>query len=289
MKTWKGEQTVYAQIKRDGNYLEVVKNDAGRVRCYSSIRTDLTDQLKYLGWYQNVVRNVPAGTTLIGELWMPGHPASYVKTAIKNREALWFEMFQVPTERKGCPLEILESLCEGWGLRFIPFVRMAGVTPQQFVGNAVPLPEDVEGYVFKNSNLSEPYKWKPVYTIDCVITGYTDGKGKYLGLVGAIKVSVAGREIALVSGMDDLTRAEVSLDNDKYLGRVVEVRYQCVGTKGRLRHPAFVRWRDDKRATDCLLGQDQKLLDYHAPKQKADKRLSKMLLRKHAEIKCERR
>jgi len=262
MKVWKSEKTVYAQVKRDGIYLKVVKDSAGQVRCYSRLETDLTKQLRYLGWYANVLRRVPAPMTIIGELWSRGHPASYVKTAIKEREPLWFEVFQVPTLHSAMSLEQLQDLCRIWGLRFIPFVRLDTTTPEEYIANTSALPANVEGYVFKNSNGSEAYKWKPIHTIDAEVVGFTEGKGKYIGLIGAMSVAIAGREIALVSGMSDKVRAEVSYKPEDFLGKVCEVRYQCIGTKGRLRHPAFLRWRDDKRATDCLLGQDPKLMEY---------------------------
>jgi len=43
---------------------------------------------------------------------------------------------------------------------------------------------------------------------------------------------------------------------------VMEVSYQYVGDKGRLRHPNFVRWREDKPAAECTLSQDDDLVYY---------------------------
>jgi ATP-dependent DNA ligase len=56
-------------------------------------------------------------------------------------------------------------------------------------------------------------------------------------------------EITRVSGMPDEQRLDI--DEKKDLGRVVEVEYQDVGNGGRLIHPRFVRWRDDKPASQC--------------------------------------
>ncbi len=133
----------------------------------------------------------------------------------------------------------------------------------------------IEGFVFKNGNLLDWHKWKPVKTIDVVVSGFIDGDGKYIGLIGAMACSVyqhvtignrrrsALVEIANVSGMDDRTRILISDDEEGHLGRVAEVAYQYVGSKGRLRHPRFMRWRDDKSALDCDITQDTDLEEYY--------------------------
>lgn len=133
----------------------------------------------------------------------------------------------------------------------------------------------IEGYVLKDHPLSGWWKFKPGRTLDAVVTGIKPGEGKYLGQCGALAVSLyaacicpAGgphdkacpvcipgsdlQEIALVSGMDDLTRSQIDSTD---IGRVIEVEYQLVGDGGRLRHPRFLRWREDKLATECTMDQ----------------------------------
>ena len=96
-------------------------------------------------------------------------------------------------------------------------------------------------------------KVKKYSTLDVVVTGFTDAKigvtGKYLGLIGAVKVSVWSSggeliEVGRVSGMDDDLRREISANKDGWLGRVVEIRAQEFA-RDRLRHPRFVRERPD--------------------------------------------
>ena len=41
-------------------------------------------------------------------------------------------------------------------------------------------------------------------------------------------------------------RIRWDIDEDKDIGRIVEVEYQRVTRLGKLRHPRFKRWRDDK-------------------------------------------
>jgi ATP-dependent DNA ligase len=115
----------------------------------------------------------------------------------------------------------------------------------------------IEGYVFKNGNILDYAKWKPVRTIDLIVSGTTKGQGKYKGMVGALRAcTTEGFEVAKVSGMDDATRA--SIDNGTF-GRIIEVAYQGVGAKGRLRHPRFIRWREDKLSDGCKVSQDPEL------------------------------
>ena len=110
--------------------------------------------------------------------------------------------------------------------------------------------------MFKDGNLLNFEKWKPVKTLDAVVTDIKPGKGKYDNQVGALILSVEGREVANVSGMSDAERAAMGEHN---IGQVVEVAYQYVGSKGRLRHPRFIRFRDDKLPEQCLLSQDSDL------------------------------
>ena len=101
------------------------------------------------------------------------------------------------------------------------------------------------------------YKLKRENTVDCVVTNIIPGKGKFANMAGAVVCSLydtdgALFEVASVSGMDDATRAAISRRD---IGRVVEVKYQMVGSRGRLTHPRFVRWRDDKPKNECTISQ----------------------------------
>ena len=91
---------------------------------------------------------------------------------------------------------------------------------------------------------------------DLIITGWTEGEGKYAGLIGSVKVSTYdGEELASVSGMTDEIRRAISADPEAFLGRVCEVQYQNVAKLGRLRHPVFLGFRDDKLPQECGINQ----------------------------------
>jgi len=97
-------------------------------------------------------------------------------------------------------------------------------------------------------------------TIDLVVQGFQPGRGKYAGMVGSLLCGIGEIEIARVGGMNDAARVAIT---EADLGRVVEVEYERVASQGRLRHPRFLRWRDDKLPEHCKLDQDPKLYEKH--------------------------
>lgn len=255
-RTWNGQPAIYAHLKRDGHFISIEKNEFGSVRVLTPTPVDITHQLKQCGWLGLVYRRVQCNTRILGELWYPGKPASYIKTALKERDAkLQLGVFAVATAPANWPLEDIENMCAAWSLPFIPYTR--NFDPHTLLQD---LPRDAEGYVLKDGNMLNWYKLKPVNTIDLIVHDFKDGNGELIGLVGALVCKTAeGHVIANVSGMDMATRVDIT-SND--IGRVAEVRYQYVGAKGKLRHPAFVRWRDDKKPADCTLDQDDALQEY---------------------------
>lgn len=254
-KTYNGTGTFkYAHHKLDGIWITARR----RVRDRSLVLetptpVDLADALEYstAGKLLNqAIRDVD--TVWHGELHVPGRAASYVKSAIAQCEdSVRFTAFAGGHLSDAMPLENVAVLADMAGLDFAPFV----VNPDVAELIAAGPPEGCEGYVFKNGNALDWTKWKPVNTVDCRVTGVTEGRGKHLGLVGALRVSVwtgdAWQEIANVSGMTDEERADMSVNSP--IDKIVEVAYQYVGEGGRLRHPRFIRFRDDKALVDCVL------------------------------------
>ena len=124
----------------------------------------------------------------------------------------------------------------------------------------------VEGAVLKDPTaryIQGPHRstsWlkvKRVDNVDAFITDYKPGKGKYVGQIGAIILSayVNGKKerIGQCSGMDDATRLAISLDREGHKDRVVEVAYSGRAVEdGGLRHPRFIRFRDDKTPKECV-------------------------------------
>jgi hypothetical protein len=269
----------YAHIKRDGHYLNVCRDKQGVLSCWTSHPHNIAGQLDFLPqWSQ--LNCLQAGTSLLGELWLHGKRASDVKTAIAQRDTnLSFHCFAIDNwpgfnrfEIERMSLESVQQLLSESqsGIQLIPFIAIEKTKPFEHIANLIKTvaegktkDNDIEGIVFKNANLLDWHKWKPRNTIDLLIAGYQPGVGKYLNLVGSIVVRTAeGYEVAQVSGMTDAQRRHISEHSEQYVGKVVEVEYQDVGNNGRLRHPSFLRIRDDKEESGCSVNQDAALAHY---------------------------
>lgn len=85
-------------------------------------------------------------------------------------------------------------------------------------------------------------KVKPSENYDVPVTGATEGKGKYAGLIGALETP-RGK----VSGMTDAQRTAFT----HKLPEVIEVECMGLTKNGKFRHPRFVRERFDKSPADC--------------------------------------
>lgn len=114
--------------------------------------------------------------------------------------------------------------------------------------------EGREGVMVKQMNqpwvAKRSHAWmkvKPVETYEIVVIGVKPGKGKYKGTLGALIYEYEGKECS-TSGMSDKERYEWWKLHKKGLlaGRMAEVRSAGVTKHGALRHPRFVRFRDDK-------------------------------------------
>lgn len=115
-----------------------------------------------------------------------------------------------------------------------------------------------EGVIVKQKNA--PYlsgdrkywhKLKKLQTTEAVIIGFTGGRGKYIGQVGAV---VLGQykddkmtKVTQISGMTDSVRYGLS---QKDIGKVIEFEFQDK-TEASYRHPRWLRWRLDKDEKDC--------------------------------------
>lgn len=245
----------FAHLKRDGIWLTiehgVLRTSDGwvdTIYCRTRHPTDVTRQLLEHPTIERL-RNAPpevGDAEFYCELYSPGHDASYVKSALAGgrMDELRIEAFATPDLCEHESLIGVQERAELFGLPFAPWRE--GDWPDW---REQP---DAEGLVYKDGNLLRWAKHKLVQTADVVCVGFKDGDGKYLGLVGAIECALAdGTVVARCSGMSDAERVRISDDPDAYIGRVLEVSYQYVGSRGRLRHPRFVRWRDDKRAAEC--------------------------------------
>jgi len=264
-KDWKDERVYYKQTKMNGHRMTIIKRGY-KLKAYGR-NEELSEKYPHIKDYEwwKQLSYVPNNSVVDGEVYVPGGVASDTTNQITLPDAsLEFSPFAVPYWNNiSLYPESLDStnliLINKTDLSLTKFYRIDPKhdTREQMLSDAVDL--GIEGWVLKRSNYLNWYKLKPVREIDCFVTGFTEGKGKYIGGVGALKVSIFldGKlfEIARSSGMDDMIRW--SIDEDEDLGRVCEIKYDSIGAKGRLYLPRFIRWRDDKKEDECCYKKDE--------------------------------
>lgn len=260
MKSYKqGEPAKFAHVKLDGHFLTVRKNEFGLVTCITRHGTQLN--LSWVPNLKNAWLRMPCNCTMIGELWYEDQPASYIKTAIKQLDTnLKFSVFAVDTcaTFKEC-----SDWCIKHGFLMTPYYAQEYDYTSACLGtfsvDNMPAIQH-EGFVMKDELWVNWRKYKPFKTIDLIVDEVTEGRGQFIGLVGSLVCKTSeGYVVANVSGFTFDERLNLS---ESDIGRIIEVKYQYVGSGGRLRHPTFVRFREDKPAQDCGADQDEELLSW---------------------------
>lgn len=113
----------------------------------------------------------------------------------------------------------------------------------------------LEGIVIKDMNseytAGKSYDWMrlcPVKTADCLVTGWFEGKGKFVNMMGGIIVDYKGKPCKVGTGFKDHER-DISMAPD-YTGRIAECEFKEETKAGSMRQPRFKGWRWDKKETD---------------------------------------
>lgn len=275
-KNWNGRSVPpYAHAKLDGHRVTFFKSADGTVRAFGrEARPDLEmlsrfPRLRDHVLVRNFEREAMPKSSMDCEVWVPNKPASSVPSALRGEGDIAVTAFALPWWNgelldDADPTKIRDSFRGSLWEDDKHFATLLYVdeicdVPSKDALIAAAKERGIEGWVLKRYNYKDWWKVKEVSTVDCVCTGFEPGKGKYLGQCGSLEASVyigqsshEMRVVANVSGMDDATRAMIQAND---VGRVFEVQYQYVGSGGKLRHPRFVRWRDDKPALECTAEQ----------------------------------
>jgi hypothetical protein len=273
-KPWKKQQTKYAHLKLDGHRVGIYKDLAtGQWVVTTRDGHNIADKLQSCDFMRVIQNNVAHLAMFEAELFVLGGDSGATSTAIAHDpELLRLGIFAISSMSEDTSLPVLEDTCRRWDLSFIPWSHWFNFDHERMVPHILNNRPDllsnwcnrIEGWIFKDANYINWYKFKHEQTIDLVVTGVKDGTGKYEGLIGALKCSVNrdGQmlEVANVSGMKDDDRY---IPDNEVIGKVIEVRFQNVGAEGRLRHPRFKRWRPDKQAAECTIDQCVELSNHY--------------------------
>lgn len=104
-------------------------------------------------------------------------------------------------------------------------------------------------YLGKKSN--KMLKFKTMKSQDVEIMGCyksTDEDGKYSNTLGGVNVKQEDGVLCdCGSGFSDADRDHIWANQDQFIGRIFEAKYQEIASNGKMRFPIFKRWREDKQ------------------------------------------
>jgi ATP-dependent DNA ligase len=266
-KEYAGQQVCMAQEKRDGMRLLVTDCDNTVTAVTREGKRDLAPLLRNIPHLWNKISRLGTNSQIDCEIWAPMTQAAHVLTLIlAASDKLVLSPFAMPwcdgQDLRTASLLDVTSRMQGMGLEPVPteYIGWQRANSSEWKHRA--FQHGIEGYVLKAFHYDGWYKVKPVKTVDCVVMGHTVSESiSYYGDLKAIQVGLLDtdgviKEVASVgSGFTAEDKTQYGALGSKMVGRVCEVEFDSVAAQGKLKFPRFVRWRDDKRADECLIGQ----------------------------------
>lgn len=93
-------------------------------------------------------------------------------------------------------------------------------------------------------------KLKPADDLDLRVESLVQGEGKYFGMLGAAIVTYKGKRVRVGTGFSDEQRQQFWASPNSIKGKIIEVQFHEETPDGSLRHPRFVKIREDKTQPD---------------------------------------
>jgi DNA ligase-1 len=193
-----------------------------------------------------------------GELWTKRNDFEHILSIVnrqmphKGWRALTYNVFEVPNQN-GKVLKRLDVL-KAW-LKNNPN-RYIHIIPQKICKGSEHLQEilisvgkkKAEGLVVRDPNslyinkrTSKALKVKSFTDDECIVTGYTNGRGKFEGLVGALVCKWQDRFLKIGSGLSLEERKKPPM-----IGSEITFKYNGLTKYGNPKYPVFLRIRNFK-------------------------------------------
>ena len=189
-----------------------------------------------------------------GELWTKRGDFENISSIVrdKNPSRYWSEIkhyiFEVPNAKGGL-FQRLEKV-KPYENKYIKVLPQIIIKNKQHQNNYLKEIEakNGEGIVVRdpkslyiNKRTSKALKVKSFKDMECKIIGFTKGKGKYSGKVGAIKCQLPNQiRFKIGSGISDNFRS-----NPPLIGTIITFKYQNITKYGKPRFPIYLRIREN--------------------------------------------
>jgi len=205
---------------------------------------------------------------LDGELWLDRQAFADTVSIVNKQKphngwkVITYQVFEVPNQKGGLleRLSVLEKYLQRSANPFIQIIKQVPIQSNLHIQTELKqvLRLGGEGLVLRDPN--EPYhtgrsatslKLKMKQDAECKVIGYSDGKGKYTGQVGALVCDIltgqfihlaklSTRVIKVGSGLTDADRK-----TPPEIGSVITFQYMGLTKNGLPRFPVFLRVRAD--------------------------------------------
>jgi len=192
---------------------------------------------------------------LDGELWSKRGDfdtiSSIVRDKIPSKEwrEITYNIFEVPNAKGGLAQRLKKA--EPFQSKIIKIISQIKIKSTKKMkiflksvelkgGEGIVVRDPKVGYIAKRT--SKALKVKSFLDTDCIVIGYTEGKGKYKNMLGALKCKLSnGVVFKIGSGFSDKER-----QNPPAIGSEITFKYQELTKKGIPRFPIFLRVKNAK-------------------------------------------
>ena len=197
-----------------------------------------------------------------GELWIRRGDFEHISSIVNKHtphegwREITYNIFEVPHQKGGLlmRLEVLKKWLQKYPNTFIKIIPQHSCKGSQHLKSELKRVEKLgaEGLVVRNPSTlyieqrtSQALKVKSFQDDECVVTGYTQGHGKFKGLVGSLICAWQGKVLKIGSGLSIEERKKPPL-----LGESITFKYNGFTRYGKPRFPVFLRIRKNFKPHD---------------------------------------